>query len=397
MSVLTSTTKFGRRVAIELRAIPFSLSMILITVLLGLASGLSARETIGVFNDGFGDVLGEIALVLLPSFVLASAITHGGMQTSAAWLANGVAPFAGAAMLCPDTAYAALAPVSGRRKLSTLFGVYAGFKLLVPAGPALVASMLGGLSSTLIAWGAAACLLSWAVGVAFARRYEAADTHEATEAAGAIPAAVFAPFLLLLALIILGSVIGAVGLSAPPFIAYLLDPKGALLMAAILALAFVRADQRADVIEKGVRRTTPLLLMIGAASALGAMMAATLPFAAIAQALASTGLATLALFLLAAALKLSKGSSMATFAGAGGIVAALLPGLGLSAEAATLALCAGAFVAIAPNDSLFWLARDDIFAGKDTGRAARILATGSTLQGLSALAVVQGAVWAGWL
>lgn len=397
MSVLSSTTNFGRRVACEIKAIPFSLSMILITVLLGLASGLSAKETIGVFNDGFGDVLGEIALVLLPSFVLASAITQSGVKTSAAWLANGVAPFAGAAMVCPDTAYAALAPVSGRRKLSTLFGVYAGFKLLVPAGPALVAAMLGGLSSTLIAWGAIACLLAWGVGLAFAQRYEAAGAADAPEAAGAIPAAVFAPFMVLLGLIISGSIFTAAGFTAPSFIAYLLDPKCALLMAAICALAFVPTEQRTDVIEKGVRRTTPLLLMIGAASALGAMMAATLPFAAIAQALASTGLATLALFLLAAALKLSKGSSMATFAGAGGIVAALLPGLGLSGEAATLALCAGAFVAIAPNDSLFWLARDDVFEGKDTGRAARILATGSTLQGLSALAVVQGAVWAGWL
>ena len=70
---------------------------------------------------------------------------------------------------------------------------------------------------------------------------------------------------------------------------------------------------------------------------------------------------------LAAIFKLSKGSSMATFAGTGGIVSGLLPGLGVSAEAA---ICAGAFIAIAPNDSLYWLVREDAF-GENDGVKAR--------------------------
>ena len=379
------------------KAVPFPVAMVLVTLALGLGSGIPSHRVIEVFNAGFGSVLGEITLILLPSFILAASITQSGVRAAATGLANAMAPFAGAAMMCPDTAYAALSPVSGRRKLSTLFGVYAGFKLLIPAGPALVAAILGGLSASLILWGAITCLFCWVAGELYARGHEGWAHKRDQGDTGGPPAAVFVPFAVLLGLIVLGALFSVAGLNLPATLSYLFDPKGALLAAAVCGLVFVDAPKRAEAVSSGFRRAVPLLFIIGAAGALGAMMAETLPFDALARYLAATGIATPALFVLAASLKLSKGSSMATFAGAGGIVAAILPGLGLSVEAATLALCAGAFVAIAPNDSLFWLAREDAFAGKTTAAAVRILAIGSTLQGFVALAVVQIAVWWGLL
>ena len=78
-----------------------------------------------------------------------------------------------------------------------------------------------------------------------------------------------------------------------------------------------------------------------------------------------------------------------------GIVAALLPTLHVSLTAATLAMCAGAFVTIAPNDSLYWLVRQDALADRDSATATRILAVGGLLQGLAALLAVEALVLLG--
>ena len=126
--------------------LPFVAWMVLATLALGLAGGMEADALIGTFNSGFGRALGEFALILLPSFALAAALTRTDAASGGAGAARTAAlasPVAGAGMICPDTAYAALAPAAGHRKLDVAFGAYAGFKLLYPAGPLIVATGLG--------------------------------------------------------------------------------------------------------------------------------------------------------------------------------------------------------------------------------------------------------------
>ena len=368
--------------------IPFPVWMLLIAVALGLSAGLSSSGVIGVVNAGFGAVLGDIALILIPSFVLASAISQTTKLANTGGLATVTAPFAGAAMVCPDTAYAALSPVSGKRKLSMLFGAYAGFKLLVPAGPAIVASMLGGLTPLLVAWGAIACLVAWIAGLLFAQRFEDTNKLDEGPAQGRFEPAILIPLVFLIGLLCAGGLAQLAGLTLPALMDYAVNPKGALLIAACVSLLFVDFDGRAAALQSSLKRTAPLLLTIGAASALGTMLAHILSFDRLADFLVSTGMTLPALFLLTATFKLAKGSSMATFAGTGGIVGALLPELGVSAEAATLAMCAGAFVTIAPNDSLYWLVRENAFEPDEAPRATWILAVGAALQGVTAFIVI---------
>jgi len=66
---------------------------------------------------------------------------------------------------------------------------------------------------------------------------------------------------------------------------------------------------------------------------------------------------------------------------------------GLDRTAATYALCLGAFVAILPSDSFFWLTRP---GGADggTGPPDLALALVSTVQGLVGLACHHGFLWA---
>lgn len=52
---------------------------------------------------------------------------------------------------------------------------------------------------------------------------------------------------------------------------------------------------------------------------------------------------------------------------------------------AVAAICLGSFVAILPNDSYYWLIREDALSGTGERRAVFILAGGAVLQALSGL------------
>ena len=372
-------------VAGALRSVPLPLVMLLAALALGIGGGLGGKPLLHALDAGFGASLAEYALILIPAFVMASSLSRAGAQAASGRAVTLLAPLAGAGMACPDTAYAALSPVAGARKLSMLFGAYAGFKLLVPAGPAIVATGLGGFDTRLAVAALPVFLVAWAVGLLFARRFETAD--EPAAAPGQLSGRVLAPLATIAGLLVLGYLLQRDG-DLPPLPGFLLSPKGALLLAAVVSLLPLTRDERAQALDGGMRRTAPLLLTIGAASALGAMLAETLPVARYADALVSTGLVLPALFVFTASFKVLKGSSMATFAGTSGIVAALLPSLQVSPEAAALAMCAGAFVSITPNDSLYWLVRQDALAGRDEAAAMRVLTVGSALQGMAALLTV---------
>lgn len=378
-------------------ALPMPVAMLLIAVLLGLIAGMPSDRMIATIGAGFGASLGGFALILIPSFTLAAAMAQAGNAVGTPGLATVLAPLTGAMMVCPDTGYATLSSVAGHRKLSVALGTFAGFKLLVPAGPAIVATALGGLTPKLAAAGAVIFIPCWIVGLAYARLIENPGRPEGgKEWSFKLPAALAVPLGAMIVLIAAGGIFGK-ALGEQPLLGFAINPKGALLIAAFLALCFLDPDSRVQAIESGVRRTAPLLLVIGAASAFGLMLAEVVPLDRLARWLVETGLVLPSLFLLAALFKVSKGSSMATFAGTVGIVAPLMPTLGISPEAATLALCAGAFVTVLPNDSFYWLVARDAFTDDEGGRAARVLAIGPALQGLTALIALQLAVSFGWL
>ena len=374
--------------------LPLPVTMLLAVLALGIGGGMDTPTLLRSLDTGFGGSLGTYALILIPSFTLAAALAGTGEAAVSGRAAALLAPFAGAAMICPDTAYAALGPMAGRRRLSVLFGAYAGFKLLVPAGPAIVATALGSLSSGLAAAAVPVFLAAWIVGLAYARCFEPSGGMEQHDGATGLPGRVMAPLAVLAGLLALGFLLRG-RWALPALLEFVLDPKGALLAAATLALWPLSGPERGRAIESGMRRTGPLLLTIGAASAFGTMLTAVLPVARWAEILVSTGLVLPALFVFTASFKLAKGSSMATFAGTSGIVAALLPGLGVSPTMATLAMCAGAFVTIAPNDSLCWLALQNALPDRDGAAITRVLAGGAVLQGLAALVVVLGLAAAG--
>ncbi|WP_193185641.1 GntT/GntP/DsdX family permease [Nisaea sediminum] len=372
--------------------LPLPVWMALVTIALGLASGMSTPELIANFNTGFGLALGEFALILLPSFTLAAAMEEHALTLDGR-LAVMAAPVAGAGMVCPDTAFASLAPIAGRRKLDVAFGAYTGFKLLYPAGPLIVATGLGVESDAIILAGMLLALPVWLTGLVWRRFLDRdipgspPETRPAARAAALRP---MLPFGLLAILLILGAL---PGLSALPLAGFLCHPKGALLAAAILALVLLEPSNRRACLDRAVRRTGALLLLIGCASAFGTVLTHVLPFTAFLP--GTTGAVGLfGLFLLSAAFKLMQGSSMATFAAIAPVAAPAVVELGLPGVAAVFAICLGSFIAILPNDSFYWIVRTTCFAeGRD--RSIAILTAGSVLQAAVGFLCLLALTWSG--
>lgn len=372
--------------------------MVLLTLLLGLAAGLGADEIIGQFNSGFGRALGEFALILLPSFTLAAALARQNIASNAAGRTVALAsPIAGAGMICPDTAYAALSPAAARHKIDTAFGAYTGFKLLYPAGPLIVAAGLGvtgvkGVEPTmLLLCGALLTLPVWLAGVIWGRLAVKRDpvTSEAESATGkGHLLRTFAPFLVMACLLVIGGLVGRTGIGAIDFI---LLPKGALIVAAIFALLQTSSDKRRECLDSAVRRTGSLLLVIGAASAFGAVLTGMVSLGRLVP--QGDGMLTLiALFALTVLFKLAQGSSMATFAAIAPVAAPIVLASGVNQIAAVFAICLGSFIAILPNDSFYWLVRQDALVEQNERTVIRIMSCGAVIQAMVGMAVLLAVV-----
>lgn len=375
--------------------LPLVVWMVLLTLVIGFGGGLSTDRVISEFNLGFGRALGEFALILLPSFTLAAALASRNVASDAAGrTAALVSPVAGAGMICPDTAYAALSPAAGRYKLDAAFGAYAGFKLLYPAGPLIVAAGLGALGPggvnpvMLLLCGLGLMLPVWAAGAVWVRTVEGRPASEGGKPQDTNTKQLvisFAPFLLLAVLLVIG---GSIGATDYTLLNFLFTPKGALLSAAVLALLQTPPDARRACLDSAVRRTGSLLLIIGAASAFGAVLTGLVPL----DRLTPQGngmLALLALFGLTVLFKIAQGSSMATFAAIAPVAAPIVLASGINEMAAVFAICLGSFIAILPNDSYYWLIRRDALAGEHKeSRAMFILTGGAIAQALAGLATL---------
>ncbi|HSK41376.1 MAG TPA: hypothetical protein VK943_16550 [Arenibaculum sp.] len=382
---------------LRLSVLPFPLPVWLLLAAVGAAigAGYASGDVIHLVNDGYGRALGDFALLLLPSFLIAGALAKreiGGADR----FASSMSPLVGAGMVCPDTAYATLSPIAGRRRLQTAVGAYAGFKLLFPAGPLIVGTGLGLASPGVFLWGLVLLPFVWGAGILALAAFGSSHPEDGRmeEVARQVNWVALSPFALLAVLLVLGA---ATPLGRIPPADFFVNPRGALLIAALLAILLTPVAQRKDVIQGAVRRTAGLLFVIGAASAFGAVATTIIPIASYWPTDAGAVVALGVLFGGAAFFKLVQGSSMATFAAVTAVAGPVVAASGVSPIAAVYAICLGTIVAVTPNDSFYWLVRSDALAAQGEARSVTILAGATLIQGLVGLAVLLAFVLAGFI
>jgi len=372
-------------------SLPLPVLLMLGALAIGLGAQLPPEEVVRRFGLGFGRSLGDIALILLPSFLIAASLGHRTMP-GIGRAASLLAPFGAAGMICSTTGYAALAPLAGAYRLSLAMGALAGFALLVPAGPLIVSASLGLEDPAIFVLGFVILVPVVIAGELWLRLVDGASERQTLEAIAKQGGDWFgfAPFAVLAGLLLAGWLLDVRSL---PVIGFFVQPKGALLMAGVAAWIGTPAPFRRECVDSAVRRTTGLLLLIGAASAFGGMVTSVVPVATLLPSGEGSQLiGILGLFGLAALLKLLQGSIMATFAAVGPLVSPVVLHLGLPSAVAVYAICIGALIAIVPNDNYYWLVRRDALEGADE-RAAIVRLTGASIcQGLAGITMLL-ALW----
>ncbi|WP_196488108.1 arsinothricin export permease ArsQ [Burkholderia cepacia] len=358
----TASARWFNEVTKTLSVVPFPLAMILVTLIIGVAYGMDDSKLIATFNKGFGYNMGYFALILVSSFFLAAAISKGEIF-QVGRLGVLISPFTGAGMVCPDTSYATLAPIAPTHRKGIAVGSYAGFKLMIPAGPLIIGV---GLSIDVNRPGFAILGFALMIPVVLAGLLwlKIADRDNSPESAAPVSTSTgpkasalkrLFPLYCLAFLIIVGL---AADFRAWPTLKFLTSPAGALAVTAVLTYFLVAPQLRKECLESAVRRSASLLFIIGSASALGTMLATVLPLAKLASTFAthySNFALIFILFAITAIFKVINGSSLATFAAVPPILAHVVSGASLDPTIAVYAICLGAFVAILPNDSYFWL------------------------------------------
>lgn len=357
--------------------LPQPVWLILFALAAGLAQGLSTPALIKAFAAGYGQALGSFALILIPSFILAACLSRQNLQ-GAPGMTSVLAPVTAAGMMCPDTSYAALSSIAQKRKLSVAFGSHAGYRLLFPAGPLIVATGLGVDSGGLLVQGLVLLIPVWLAGEAWSRYrgFQLSVSHEAPGDVSGSLAYALAPLMALAGLLLAG---GTADLTAIPVLDFLTRPKGALIVAAGMALAAAPADQRRACLDAALSRSASLLLVIGAASAFGTMIIGMLPAQEMIPASASGMPLLLALFAASMIIKILHGSSTISLATAIAVLGPVVHATALPPAAAVLAICLGSLV-ILPTDSFYWLVRTDALRDAEERQALLTLVSGAMLQ-----------------
>ncbi len=173
------------------------------------------------------------------------------------------------------------------------------------------------------------------------------------------------------------------------------DPVMALLTGIILSLfLFEKWDKTllSTLLDSAVEKSGPILAVTAAGGAFGEVIKTLDPGTVYGGWLSGSGLGLWAPFLLAAILKTAQGSSTVAVITAAGIVAPLLPALGLGDDfgrlLALMAMGSGSMLVSHANDSYFWVVSR--FGQLPVQAALRVYTTATFWMGVAGF----GAVWA---
>lgn len=212
------------------------------------------------------------------------------------------------------------------------------------------------------------------------------------------PLAAFLPILIPIGLIALKSLMVFLPAGIPDgilaTIRFLGDPVAALLTGIVLSLfLFEKWDKTLvnTLLDSAIEKSGPILAITAAGGAFGEVIKTLDPGAVYGAWLSGSGLGLWAPFLLAAILKTAQGSSTVAVITTAGIVAPLLPALGLDGDfgrlLALMAMGSGSMMVSHANDSYFWVVSR--FGQVPVKAALRVYTTATFWMGVAGF----GAVW----
>lgn len=376
--------------------------LLLVAMATGLLGGLDGMAVLEALRAGFGGTLQKIGLLILLGAALGVLLDRSGATLSLARYMLGKtgpanAPLAavligftvGMPIFC-DSAFVVLSGLALMLSYQTrgahlrlIVGLAAALlavHCLAPPHPGISAAAgalgvdlgLAMLAGAVLAIPAIAAAWFWVRWKSRSPEWQALTPELPDDIASAGPGRLPAPLASFLPILAPITLIALKSLSVflPPgfpenamaVIRFLGDPVAALLSGIVLSLfLFEKWDKRLlnTLLDSAVEKSGPILAVTAAGGAFGEVIKLLDPGAVYGGWLSDSGLGLWAPFLLAAILKTAQGSSTVAVITAAGIVAPLLPALGLGDDTgrllALLAMGSGSMLVSHANDSYFWV------------------------------------------
>ena len=408
----------------------------------GILSGMPLNEVVDAVNQGFGDTIGYIGIVILAGAIIGAFLERSGgaycLATSLLKLTGqrhvpaamaGMGYLVSIPVFC-DSAFVLLSPLMralaskagitlASAAVALSLGLYATHTMVPPTpGPVAAAGILGADLGLVILWGMAVGLVSlvagWLFAVLVASRTSIAPEggpgvdsgHEKTVdqiSETGMPSILHAllPIFLPIVLIVARSI---AELPSKPFgdggtalalLGFLGQPSVALLIGVAFAMTLPKRFDRQRLsmtgwVGEAIVSAATIIVITGAGGAFGKVLQHSGIADVIGDALAGIHLGVWLPFIIAASIKTAQGSSTVAIITTASLVAPLLSNLGLDGEAqralAVVAIGAGAMVVSHANDSYFWVVTQ--FSGMDVQTGYRLQTLGTLVQGTAAACAV---------
>lgn len=396
----------------------------------GIFSGMPLKGIVTSVNAGFGGTVGAIGIVILAGAIIGAFLEQSGGALRLAEralritgekntpLAMALVGYIVSIPVFCDSAFVLLSPINKalarKAKVSLAagaialsLGLYSTHTMVPPTpGPVGAAGVLGADLGLVILWGmivsCVAAVAGWLFAVTVAARLDLRHLNEGTPETTATPehapstAKSLLPIVLPLVLIVVRSV---AELPSKPFgegsiaslLIFLGQPVVALLIGVAFSFLLPKRFERdmlstSGLVGQAVVAASSIIVITGAGGAFGKV----LQESGIGDVIGAgfkghEQIGILLPLFIAAGLKTAQGSSTVAMITTAGLVAPLLPALGLdgaSAKALTVvAIGAGSMLVSHANDSYFWVVTQ--FSGLNMAQGYRLQTLGTFVQGIA--------------
>ena len=413
---------------VRLKLHPF-IALLLVALIYGFVSGMPSVDIIKSVNEGFGNTLGGIGLIIILGIIIGAFLENSG---GAYAIAEKVLKIIGkdripttmgligwfvSIPVFADSGFLLLSPLnrslSKKAKISLAgsaialaLGLTASHTMVPPTpGPIAAAGILEADLGLVLMVGIPVSLIALIIGIVFARKFVAkiyidpnpqiSDQELKTRsenAPGAFKSSL--PVIIPILLIVLRSLIKTIdGLNGTfvEFILFIGEPFIALLIGVFLSLLLPKKLEKEMLsttgwVGKSLSDAASIILITGAGGIFGKVLQNSGIADVLGDTLAGLNLSIWLPFILAAAIKTAQGSSTVALITTASIMAPLMDKLGfadnLEKAMVVIAIGAGSAVVSHANDSFFWVVTQ--MSGMDVRMGYRMQSLGTFVLGTSA-------------
>lgn len=412
----------------KLKMHPF-IVLLLVAMAYGLVSGMSLNMIIKSVNDGFGETLGKIGLIIVLGVMIGAFLENSGGAFTLAekvlgiigkkrvTLAMGIIGYIVSIPVFADSGFILLSPISkslskksnisiAGTAVALALGLMATHTLVPPTpGPIAAAGILNADLGLVLIFGLIISALEMIPAMIYAKHYasktyidpepEITDSEidkKKKDAPGALKASlpIVVPILLILLkslvssmkLNINGKIIELISFAGEPFVALMIGMFLALFLPKKLKKNMLSAS---GWVGKALRDASTIILITGAGGIFGKVLQNSGIAQQLGEKLAETNLGILLPFILSAAIKTAQGSSTVALITTASIMMPLMHALGfdtgIQKAIVVTAIGAGSAVFSHANDSFFWVVTQ--LSGMDVKTGYRIYSLGTFILGTS--------------